>query len=184
MMRTAAGWLTPVKASGMASYLVAAAACGFTATRSAGLRVPRLASVLCALDLVLFVDITFDLRWRLYAFYKRGAISHRWYNERAEPQVVALISVAVALLVTATWLCRRFAPVRGAPLAICGALLSIGCWLTELISLHAVDAVLYRHIGPLMLVCYLWILASAMTALGIWKAGSESLRKLYAIRLH
>ena len=183
-MRTAGEWLTPVKASGMAAYLVAAIACALTAGRAPGRRVPRLASVLCALDFALFLDITFDLRWKLYAWFKAGAISHGVYAERSEPQVIALIALATGLLVVGVWLNRRFAPIRGAPLAVCGALLSIGWWLTELISLHAVDAVLYRYIGPLMVVCFVWILACAMTARGILIAGSDTLRKLQSARLH
>lgn len=183
-MRTAGEWLTPVKASGMASYLIASIACALTAARAAGRRVPRLASVLCALDFALFLDITFDLRWRLNAWFKEAAVSHGVYSERSEPQVIALIALAVGLQVLAVWLIRRFALIRGAPLAVCGALLSIGCWLTELISLHAMDAILYRYIGPLMVVSFVWILACAMTVRGILIAGSESLRKLHSIRLH
>jgi hypothetical protein len=184
IVRTAAEWFTPVKATGMAAYLIASAVCGLTAARAPGMRVPRLASILCALDFALFVDITFDLRWKFYAWFKGAAIRHNLYSERSEPQVVALIALAVGLLVLAVRLSRRFASIRGAPLAVFGGLLSIGCWLAELISLHAVDAILYRYIGPLMVVCFVWILACAMTVRGILIAGSDTLRKLYSIRLH
>lgn len=177
-MRTVADWLTPVKASGMAAYLIATLACAAIAARSADKRVIRLASILCTLDLVLLLDITFDWRWKLYFSVKRLALSHNWYNEqRSEPQIAALVIIALALLAAAAWLGRRFAPIRGAPLAICGALLSIGCWLTEVVSLHATDAVLFRHAGPLMVVSFVWMLAGAMTAAGILMAGRHALDK-------
>lgn len=167
IMRTVTEWFTPVKTSGMAAYLTASAVCGLAAARAPGMRVPRLASILCAVDFALFVDITFDLRWKFYAWFKGAAIRHNVYSERSEPQLVALIALAVGLLLLAVRLCRRFASIRGAPLAVCGGLLSIGCWLTELISLHAMDAVLYRRTGALMVISFVWMLACAMTAGGI-----------------
>lgn len=177
MMRTAADWLTPVKASGMAAYLIATLACAAMAVRSADKRVIRLASILCTLDLALLLDMAFDWRWKLYFSLKGRALSHNWYNERSEPQIAALVIIAAIMLVAAAWLGRRFAPIRGAPLAICGALLSVGCWLTEVVSLHATDAVLYHHSGPLMVVSFAWMLASAMTAAGILMAGRHAIHK-------
>jgi hypothetical protein len=182
MMRTAIEWLTPVKASGMAAYLIAAASCGMTAVIAAGKRVPRLAAVLCALDLTLFFDITFDLRWKLYALIKGDAVRHGVYSERSGPQVLALMAVAIGVLVAVAWLSRRFASIRGAPLAICGGLLSIGCWFTEIISLHAVDAILYHNAGPLMVVSFVWMLACAMTIAGIVMAQASSFRYVTPVR--
>ena len=167
MTRTVAEWLTPVKASGMAAYLIASAACAIGAARAADSRIRRLAAVLCILDIGLLLDIAFNWRWKLYNSLKGDAVNHPWYNQRSGPQMVVLLALAVALIVSAAWLSRRFASARGAPLAICGALLSIGCWLTEVISLHATDAILYRHIGPLMIISFVWILGCAMTAAGI-----------------
>lgn len=173
-MRTASEWLTPVKASGMAAYLIAAVACASAAVRTADKRIVRLAGVLCALYTMLLLDIAFDWRWKLYDWLRSEAVSFRWYDQRSEPQIAALVAIGVAVLAAATSLGRRFAFARGAPLAICGGLLSIGCWLTEVVSLHASDAVLYRHVGPLLSVSFLWMLACAMTAAGILIAGIRS----------
>lgn len=168
----------------MAAYLVASLTCALTAARAPGRLVSRLASVLCALDFALFLDIAFDLRCKLYDWLKGTAISRGVYNERTEPQVIALIALAVGLLVLGARLSRKLAPIRGASLAVCGALLSIGCWLTELISFHVVDTILYRHIGPFMVVGFVWILACAMTLRGIWIAGSGPPHKLNSVQLH
>ncbi|MBV8629387.1 MAG: hypothetical protein JOZ83_00575 [Silvibacterium sp.] len=170
----AAEWLTPVKASGVASYLIAAAACAVTAARSADRRVVRLAAVLGALDLVFLLDIAFDWRWKLYAQLRSGAMTHHWYNQRSGPQIAALILIATVLIAAAVWLSRRFAAVRGSPVAICGGVVSIGCWLTEVVSFHSTDAMLYRHAGPLLIVSFLWMLGCGMTAAGIWIAGTAA----------
>jgi hypothetical protein len=170
MMRTVAQWLTPVKTSGMAAYFIASFACARSAARAAETRTRRLAAAICALDVGLLLDIAFNWRWKLYDSLKDDAVSLHWYDQRSELQIAALVALAVALIVAAGWLSRRFATVRGAPLVICGALLSVGCWLTEVISLHATDAVLYRQAGPLMVVSFIWMLACGMTAAGIMLA--------------
>ncbi|MBV8114246.1 MAG: hypothetical protein JO300_05860 [Silvibacterium sp.] len=175
-MRTAAEWLPPVKASGITAYLIASAACALTAARVPGKRIARLAAVLCALDLAQLLDIAFALRWKIYDVLKSGALRHHWYAERAGPQVAALIVMAAVLLVSGVWLCRRFTSIRGAALAICGGLLSIGCWLAEIISLHATDVILYRRAGPLMVISFVWMLACAMTTAGMLMAGASSFR--------
>lgn len=178
MMRTPAEWLTPVKASGMAAYLVASLSCAAVAALATGRRVTRLAAVLCVLDLALLFDIAVDWRWKLYERLRRDAVSLHWYDQRSGPQMAALGCIAVALLIAGVWLGRRFASVRGAVLAIYGALLSIGCWLTEVVSLHAIDAMLYRRIASLMVVSFVWMLASLLTAVGILMAGISSRRDL------
>jgi hypothetical protein len=173
MMRTVAEWLTPVKSIGIASYIIASVSCAATALRGSNRRVTRLAAILCALDLALLLDIVFDWRWKLYDWLRSGAMSLHWYDERSGVQILALIFFATLLLFAALWLRRKFAPVRGATLAICGGLLSVGCWMTEVISLHAIDAVLYRSAGPLLAVAFVWILASAMTTTGILIARAQ-----------
>jgi hypothetical protein len=170
LMRTAAEWLTPVRASGMAAYLTASVACAATVVRAADKRVVRLAALLCALDLALLFDIAADWRWKLYVRLRSDAVSHHWYNQRSGPQIIALLFVGVVLVAAAIWLGTRFASVRGARLAIFGGLLSVGCWLTEVISFHWTDAVLYRSAGPLMIVSFVWILACLMTAAGVLSA--------------
>jgi len=170
-MKTLADWLTPVRATGMAAYLVAASSCGVawvTAGRKKGLS--RLALILGILQTALFVDMAFDWRWRLYDLLRGQAMVNQWYNHRHWPQI-GMLALLAALLLTAIRVARRrFSSSPGAVLAVEGALLSIGCWSTEVISLHATDALLYHRIGPLMIVNFVWALASLITVIGIWKA--------------
>ena len=170
-IRTAAEWLNPVKAGGMATYLLASVACGLTAVRTVNPRISRLAVVLGLIQAVLLLDIAFDWRWRLYDWLRRQAVTHHWYEQRHWPQVVVLATLAAALAAAMAAARRRFRSLPGAALAVEGTLLSIGCWMGEVISLHATDSILYHHVGLLMIISFVWLLTCAMTIAGILKAG-------------
>lgn len=172
-MRTVAEWLTPVRASGMAAYLVAAALCGVAWVRARrDKQIARLTVILGILNTALFFDIVFDWRWKLHDLLEGQAMANHWYNQRHWPQAGSLTVLGVLLLVGMGAAGRRFSSNPGVVLAIWGALLSIGAWSTEVISLHAMDAVLYHRIGPLMTVNFVWMLACTMTSIGILKASS------------
>jgi hypothetical protein len=170
LMRTAVAWLTPVKASGLAAYLMASAASAATSIRSDDRRITRLAAILCALDLFLTLDIAFNWRWKLHDQLSSSAMTHNWYDQRSGPQILALAFLAVVLLVAAVAFGRRLSSIRGGRMILCGALISIGCWWTEVISLHAIDAILYRSVGPFMVVCFVWMFAAITTTAGILRA--------------
>jgi hypothetical protein len=173
-MRTAAEWLNPVKAGGMAVYLVAAASCAATAVRTANPRLSRLAALLGLIQAVLLLDIAFDWRWRLYDWLRGEAVAWHWYEERHWPQVVMLVLLAAALISAVIAARRRARSFPGAALAVEGTLLSVGCWMIEVISLHATDSLLYHHVGPLMVISLVWLLACAMVTAGILRAGSRA----------
>jgi hypothetical protein len=170
-MRTIAEWLTPVRATGMATYLVAASSCGVAwvrVRRDKGRS--RLALILGILQTAIFLDIAFDWRWKLYDLLRSRAMANQWYNQRHWPQIGMLALLTALLLIGIGIARRRYPSAAGAVLATEGALLSIGCWSTEVISLHATDALLYHRAGPLMIVNFVWALACTMTVIGIWKA--------------
>jgi len=172
-MRTVAEWLNPVRASGMAVYLIAAALCGVAWVRARrDKQVARLAVILGILNLGLFFDIAFNWRWKLHDLLQGQAMADQWYNQRHWPQVESLAVLGGLLLIGIGVVGRRFSSTPGVVFAIWGALLSIGVWSTEVISLHATDMVLHYSIGPLMIINFLWVLACTMTSIGILKASS------------
>lgn len=134
----------------------------------------RLALTFGVLQTAMFFDIAFDWRWKLYGLLRAGAIANQWYGHRHWPQVGMLVLLAVLLLTGIELARRRYASKPGAVLATEGALLSVGCWSAEVISLHAMDSVLYHRAGPLMIVNFVWALASITTAIGMWKASCVS----------
>lgn len=172
-MRTAAEWLNPVKAGGMAAYFVAAISCAVASFKAVSRRISRLAAVLALLHAAWFLDIAFDWRWRLYSALQGRAVAQRWYDQRHGPQEAMLAILAVLLLAGVIAARRHFPSPPGAAMALEGSLLSIGCWATEIISLHATDAVLYLRAGPLMIINFVWILACLVTAAGILRAASR-----------
>jgi hypothetical protein len=172
-MRAAAEWLNAVKTTGLAAYLIASASCGVTAIGAADRRIKRLGAILGLLNVSLLLDIAFGWRWRLYDRLKDLAVAHQWYEQRHSPQIAALLVLA-ALLLAATAVTRRFFSSAGASFAIEGTLLSLACWLTEIISLHATDSILYHRVGPLMIINFVWALACLMTTIGILRSGMKS----------
>lgn len=169
-----AEWLTPVRAAGMAAYLLAALSCGVAWVRTWHDRhISRLALLLGILHIAILFDIAFDWRWKLYGLLRAGAMANQWYGYRHWPQV-SMLALLSALLLTGMGIARRkYASAAGALLAACGALLSIGCWSTEVISLHATDALLFHRAGPFMTVNFVWALACLMAAIGILKAAAR-----------
>lgn len=169
--RTAAEWLNPVKVAGIGSYLVASISCGVTAIRAADLRLSRLAVGLGLIQVALLLDIALDWRWRLYDWLRGRAVAAHWYEVRHWPQVFALAVLAFVLCAAAVAARRRFRPFPGAVWAVEGTLLSAGCWMTEVISLHTTDSILYYRVGLMMVISFLWAAACLMTSVGILKAG-------------
>jgi heme A synthase len=156
----------------MVTYLVAAALCGVAWVRTRrDKQLARLAIILGILNIGLFFDIAFNWRWKLHDLLQGQAMADQWYNQRHWPQVWSLAALGIFLLMGIGVAGRRFSN-GGVLLAIGGAVLSIGCWLTEVISLHATDMVLHYGIGPLMIINFVWMLACTMTSIGILKASS------------
>jgi hypothetical protein len=99
------------------------------------------------------------VRHRAHQFATDWLVAHNLYDARYMPQGYLLATVAAAggvlgLLVVARagkWSVAG----RAAWLA---TMLSLVLFLTETISLHGLDAVLYRPLGPIAVLGWLWIL--------------------------
>ena len=170
-MRTAAEWLNPVKASGIAAYFIASASCMAAAIKAVDKRISRLAAVLAILHVALLLDIAFDWRWRIYDWLRGQAVAHQWYEQRHWPQVATLATLAAVLFAGVAIARRRYPSPPGAALALEGTLVSIGCWSMEVISLHMTDSMLYHRTGPFMVITFIWLLGCLMTSAGILRAG-------------
>jgi hypothetical protein len=123
--------------------------------------------VLMLIETWLLLDIAFNWRWMLHGVIGGFAQRHHEYAARRVPQVIA-VSILGAVLVSgliATW--RLFRGRFGHLLAVWGVLLSLVLWCTEVVSLHSVDRLLYYSLGNVMAVSIPWILACAMTSIGI-----------------
>jgi hypothetical protein len=161
-------WLTPTRASGIAAYGVAATSCGIVWARAKGSRsVRKIAAWLTAIESALLLDMSVNGRWKLHQLFVNIAQNQHEYGQRRLPQMI-LITFLLAILFASLYLSLRL--LRGKPgalLAISGALLSLITWCIEVVSLHQVDAVLYRQVWGGMVVSFVWIAGCLMTSVGI-----------------
>jgi hypothetical protein len=161
-------WLTPTRATGIVAYGVAMTCCGIAWARTRRLRNgSQLAALLTAIEGALLLDMVFNWRWMLHQQLMN--LAQRWqeYDMRRSPQRIAIAILAVLLLVGLVAALRILRGRAGALLAVSGVLLSLVLLCTEVVSLHAVDHILYHLLGPWMLVSLVWILAGVMTSVGI-----------------
>jgi hypothetical protein len=165
-MITSEEWLSPTRASGLLAYGSAVVCCAIVWLRA---RKPasRLARVLMVIECVLLLDIAFNWRWMLHGVIAEIAASHHEYEQRRLPQFIALVILAGLLLVGLFAVLRIFRNRTGALLAVAGILISVISWCVEVVSLHAVDHILYHPLGPCMVISVVWILGCLMTCIGV-----------------
>ena len=125
-----------------------------------------------AAALFLIADLITNLRWHLHDWMVSEAMRRGIYDRRFVPQAVSLFILSLLALLFLTRLRRQLSGHLGAQLAAAGMVAALALWLVELISLHQVDAILYRQIGPLMTIAYIWIAAGAMMATGALRESS------------
>jgi hypothetical protein len=166
-MITSQGWLNPTRAAGLAAYGTACTCCGIAWIRTKAERASQLAALLTLIESVLLLDIVFSWRWMLHDVFAGFAQRHDEYGARKLPQEVVVFILGGVLLfgLITTW--RFFRGRVGAILAVSGVLLSLLVWSIEVVSLHAVDHVLYYSLGGVMAVSLLWVLSCTMTSIGI-----------------
>jgi hypothetical protein len=166
-MITSQEWINPTRVTGLVAYGTAATCCGIAWIKTKSRRVAQLAALLTLIETLLLLDIAFSWRWMLHGAIGGFAQRHNEYAARRLPQAIAL-SILGGMLVLgliATW--RLFRGRSGPLLAVSGVLLSLVLWCTEVVSLHSVDRLLYYSLGNVMAVSIPWILACAMTSIGI-----------------
>ena len=161
--------ISPTQEAGIASHLLAAVVCGVAWAKSR--RQNRMTATLGLLELFLLFDALFNWRWILHGFLVKTAMGLSVYDERTLPQEVFTALLSIATLVAATATTRHSWNRPGACLAICGGLISAELWAIEVISLHAIDAIFERKVGPILVIASLWIVSSALIMLGVsWDA--------------
>jgi hypothetical protein len=166
--------LSMTRVVGLAAYASAVAACAWRWWRDRqnspqpGRQPGGVFGVLAAVQLVLLLDIAFNLRWKLHEFFMQEAIGHGLYGMRRSPQLLALWALVSASALCCGLIVWRFRRRRGAAIAVAGTLLSVALRCAEVLSYHGLDAVLYSSIGKMMVVSILWIGLTLLTCLGAW----------------
>jgi hypothetical protein len=166
-MITIQEWLNPTRATGLVAYGTAVICCGIAWIRTKAGLASKLAAVLMLFESALLLDMAFNWRWKLHQALMDFAVRQHEYNQRGLPQLMVVI-LLVALLLFGWLTAWRSLRGRGTTLlAVSGALLSLVLWCIEVVSLHAVDHVLYYSVDGVMAVTLLWVLSCTMTSIGI-----------------
>ena len=119
------------------------------------------------IDSFLLLDSVFNWRWRIHAFFSGIAIDEGVYGRRRGPQAIVLLLLAGFLFAACIFALARLRGRMGAVLAVWGVLFALALWITETISLHQVDHVLYHSEGPLLEVCLLRLAIATLTTAGV-----------------
>jgi hypothetical protein len=172
------GGLNPTQFIGLSTCSFAFVCCviawiggrGFPALR-------RFAAMLAVLEAALLLDMAFSGRWLLHDWLESEAHARDLYDLRAGLQSAALCFLGGCIAAGIAWTLWRLRGEPGASLAACGGILSLGTWCVEVVSLHAVDRVLYRTFDGVMCVTLIWIVGALMTGAGI-------LWEMLAVRAH
>jgi hypothetical protein len=159
-------WLNPTRACGLVAYATAAVCCAIRWIK------PRngtsgVAATLLFIEGILLLDMAFNWRWKLHQALMDLAQREHEYGQRRLPQTIVLIVLACVLLYGVYRFWRSFRHRGTTLLAVCGTLLSVVLWCTEVVSLHQVDHVLYFSLGGVMSVSLLWFISCGMTSIGI-----------------
>jgi hypothetical protein len=128
--------------------------------------------ILAGLNALLVVEIVAGWRYRIHDFANALLLNQGLYEAR-RPWQVAMILVAVVALLSAGLVVRsriQSAALASAALGLC---FGISIFVMEAISLHAVDALLYHRLGPVLVLAFLWVAASTWIS---WAAITEARR--------
>jgi hypothetical protein len=167
--------INSTEAAGFLAFIPAAlaSAAAFGATRTSRRRERRTWAVFAVIYALLSIEILMNLRHRVDQAIGDGLRAAGVYPERRPAQAAAVV-IAIILGALATRFIVRLAPTTRLSIASGATAALLLLFMVESISLHAVDGILYRRIGPVMLIAWLW-LACGWTTVAV--AGSEVARR-------
>ena len=154
-----------------ASLLLGAFACFAAAVISATIARRRTAGQRSAWSWVAVAQCLFGmemllgLRYRWHDAAEASLRANDWYASREPLQAALIAIVALFLAVVAAFAWRLSRSDGPAAWAACASAVTAALLLVEAVSLHAVDAVMYRPAGPVVLLAWAWALASAAVVL-------------------
>jgi hypothetical protein len=165
----------PTELTGLLSFAAATIAC-LIATRRSGSRDARIWRLLALMNCLFLIEIYFGLRFRIaelaVMLLKTRGVYAKLHGLTQEIMIVAI--AAIALVFVTLFLFWRQGAGGAARLAASITIAVSALFAIEMVSLHAVDAVFYRPIGPVLMLGWVWVIATAgicaATQFVIWKS--------------
>jgi hypothetical protein len=119
---------------------------------------------IAAIHAVLAVEILIDLRHALHGIIDQQLRLTGQYGGRHALQTSLLAALAITLCAAMIYAMNRRGTAPAGRIAIALTSVTIGLFLMETVSLHAIDALLYQPVGPILLIAFLWALLCAGVA--------------------
>ena len=155
--------------TGLLCFAAAVLACMIAARRS-DRRDARVWWGLAFTNGLFLLEVYFGLRHRIHDHFVERLMAEGEYGQRRGMQEFIIISLATMALICGTLFVfsrRLGGAVRiAASLTIALAML----FAVETVSLHALDAIYYRPIGPILLIGWIWAVAAAGICLAAFAA--------------
>ena len=150
----------PTQLTGLISFAAATIACVIAARRS-NWPDTRVWQILAFINGLFSIEVFIGLRHRVHDYVDALLMAEGQYGQRRGMQETMIIGLAtIALICVALFLLsRRHAGAVRIAASLTIALLAL--FAIETVSLHALDAVYYRPIGPVALIGWLWAVAAA-----------------------
>lgn len=156
----------PTQVLGVISFATATIAC-LSAVWTSAIRDRRTWKVLAFMNGLFLIEVVVGLRFRILELSRASLKAEGlYYQLHGGIQKVTVFSIATLALVSVilALILRPFAG-TSARVAVSMTIIVLALFATEAISLHELYAVLYRPIGPVAVIGWLWAVAAAGTAL-------------------
>jgi hypothetical protein len=151
----------PTQLIGLLSFAAATIAC-LAASRRSDRCDSRAWLIMVFTNGFFFVDVLIGLRHRIHDYVAAILMAEGQYGQRRGMQesMIVWLTTTAFILVTLFFFSRRLG---GGSVRIAVGLMAalVLLFAIETVSLHALDAVYYRPIGPVMLIGWLWALGAA-----------------------
>lgn len=156
--------LNSTQVAGVTAFAVAAlaTAAAFFSEPRARRSARRGWAVIGAIHLLLAIEVVAMLRHRIEGDVGDWLRTAGEYSGRRPGQLVVILFMVGVAIVVARRLLRR-APSARLAAALGATLALLTLFAVESISLHQVDAIFYRPVGPILIVGWLWIACAAVT---------------------
>ena len=153
----------PTQVAGALSFTLTTLAC-LNAARGSTSREARAWKVLSFVNALFLLEVLVGFRFRVLEF-ARTALKQDCLYDRLHGRVQGMVVVAVAtgaLLLVTIFLFSRSMPGGAARLAVSMTVVIFAFFAIEMISLHQLDALLYRPSGPFLMIGWVWIAAATV----------------------
>ena len=161
----------PTDLTGLLSFAAATIAC-LIATRRSQLPDTRTWKLLALINCLFLIEIHFGFRYRITAFAAtllRAEGLYAYMHGRIQ-EIIIISVAAIALIFVTLFLFWRQVAGSATRVAAAITIALLALFGIETVSLHALDVVFYRPIGPVLMIAWLWVVAAA----GICLAASRA----------